>query len=85
MDTKSGDEAQDTLIAVIPKNAREELRLTLGEYRGYPLAQLRVWFKGDDGAVRPSKSGVAFRVSLLRDITEAFHQALEHARRDGRI
>lgn len=85
MNTKPEGEAQETLIAVIPKNGREEMRVSLGEFKGYPLCTFRVWYRDADGTMKPSKAGVAFRVELLRDVSEAFHVAIEHARRDGRL
>ena len=33
----------DKLIATIPKNTTEEIRIELGEYRGYDLVSIRVW------------------------------------------
>jgi len=32
-----------TTVATIPKNAREELRVTVGEYNEIPLIDVRVW------------------------------------------
>jgi hypothetical protein len=44
---------------VIRKNAREELRLSVDEYHGYPFASFRVWYRDDDsGEMRPSRKGL---------------------------
>ena len=32
-----------TVVATVPKNAREELRVTVGEYNDIPLVDVRVW------------------------------------------
>ncbi|EYD75011.1 hypothetical protein Rumeso_03435 [Rubellimicrobium mesophilum DSM 19309] len=39
------------------KNSREELRVSLDEFKGHRLLNLRVWFEGDDGQMRPGKQG----------------------------
>ena len=75
----------DQLIARIPKNSREEFRISLTAFKGYDLASLRVWFQADDGSMRPSKSGVVIRVGKLPDLIEALQGAETEARRRGLI
>ncbi|WP_454917296.1 transcriptional coactivator p15/PC4 family protein [Xanthobacter sediminis] len=72
----------DRHIATIRKNAREEIRVSLGEYNGHQLFSARVWFEADDGSMRPSKAGLAFRVDRLPDFAEAVQAALK-AQEDG--
>jgi hypothetical protein len=43
----------ERLIAEIEKNSREQLRITLGEFKGHRLVDLRVWFRADDVTMRP--------------------------------
>ena len=57
------------LIATIAKNSREELRVTLDEFRGYRLLKLRVWFKAGDGEGRPDHSDLALKKSSTRLIS----------------
>ena len=64
-----------TDIACIQKNAREELRVSLENFRGHDIANLRVWYCADDGEMRPGKQGVALRRDLLPDLIEALKQA----------
>lgn len=59
---------------IIPKNAREEIRVSVDEFKGHRLVNLRVWF-GDDGEKRPGKQGIAFRLDLLPDIVSALQNA----------
>lgn len=59
------------MSATIRKNANEELRVSLDEFRGHRLVNLRVWFKAEDGEMRPGKQGVALRVELLPELMEA--------------
>lgn len=58
-------------MAVIRKNAREEIRITLDDFKGYQLVNLRVWFDAGNGDYRPGKQGLAFRLDLLPEVLEA--------------
>ena len=64
-------------LASIPKNSREEIRISLDEFKGHQLVNLRVFFKADDGEMRPSKKGLAFKASLLPDMLDALRKASE--------
>ncbi len=64
------------VIAEIPKNRRETIRVTRESYRGYAFVQLRVWFKAEDGEFRPGKSGIA----IAPDKLDAAIAALQAAR-----
>jgi hypothetical protein len=75
----------DTLVATIRKNSREETRVSLGEFQGHTVAHVRVWFKAADGAMRPSKSGLAFRVDLLPEIARAIGDARDQAESLGLV
>ena len=67
-----------TDLGTIPKNSREEIRVTLDEYQGHELVSLRVWFESPDGDMRPSKKGLAFRRELLPQILEALSGASDY-------
>lgn len=70
-------------IATIRKNAREDLRVTLEEFRGHHLLNLRIWFDADDGEQRPGKQGVALRLDLLPHLRTALSEAEQEARKSG--
>lgn len=72
-----------THIATIRKNAREDLRVTLDDFRGHHLLNLRVWFYADDNEQRPGKQGVAIRLDLLPNLRAALFEAEEQARKLG--
>lgn len=59
------------MSGAIRKNAREEIRITLDDFKGHQLVNLRVWFDGGNGEYRPGKQGVAFRLDLLPEVLEA--------------
>lgn len=73
----------DRPIAEIPKNSREVLRVSLGEYQGHHLLNARIWFRADDGTMRPSQKGVSVPLRILPDFAEATTAALREARRSG--
>ena len=66
-------------IASIPKNQREEVRVTLEKYKGYHLISQRVWFEHHTGQMRPGKQGVLVQLHCLPDLIEALQVAKDHA------
>lgn len=73
----------DIHIATIPKNAKEEIRVTLCEFNGHALFNARVFFKAEGGDMRPSNAGLAFKVERLATFVGAAEEALERARAEG--
>jgi hypothetical protein len=66
----------DKIIATIPKNATEELRVFLTQYQGHQLVGCRVFYEPREGGdKRPGKSGFNVRVEMLPKIIEALQQA----------
>jgi hypothetical protein len=65
----------ERLPVAIQKNSREEIRISRDIFRGHDLISIRIWFKANDGSMRPTKDGVAFRVALLDQIIEALQAA----------
>lgn len=59
---------------IIRKNSREELRVTVEDFRGHRLVNFRVWFRADDGTMRPGRQGVALRVELLSELLSALRE-----------
>lgn len=59
------------LVATIPKNSREKIRVSRDEYNGHDLINLRIFYDAGEGDMRPSKKGLAFKVSILPEMMEA--------------
>lgn len=74
----------DIVVATITKNSREEIRVTIGEFHGKTILNLRVWFRGDGHEMRPGK-GLACRVDLLPQLAAALAEAERQARAEGLI
>ena len=52
----------DELIAQFEKNATEVVRVSLTEFRGRKLIDLRVYYTDDEGEYRPTRKGIAISV-----------------------
>jgi hypothetical protein len=64
-------------MIALRKNSREELRVSLDEFKGHRLLNLRVWFEGDDGQMRPGKQGVAVRLEMAADLADAIRKVTQ--------
>lgn len=67
-----------TPIAIIPKNSREEYRVTSEVFKGTPLVHFRVWYLTDTNEYAPSHKGVAIPPEQLPAVIEALTKA-QHA------
>lgn len=75
-------------IATIPKNSREEVRVSLDTYQGHVLVDLRIYADFAAGPVAsraPTKKGLALDVTRLPELREAIVQAEAEARTRGLI
>ena len=52
----------DELIAQFEKNATEVVRVSITEFRGRKLIDLRVYYTDDEGEYRPTRKGIAIAV-----------------------
>lgn len=77
-------ETADVLVATIPKNDREEIRISLGRFKGYPLFNARVYYRGAEGDFLPGK-GIAFKIGHLPAFAAAVEKAVETALATGWI
>ena len=75
----------EEMIATIRKNATDEIRVSLSQYNGHDLLNMRVWFEADDGSMRPGKAGMAFKVDKLQAFADGVDQALRRAKEKGLI
>ncbi|MCE2747348.1 MAG: transcriptional coactivator p15/PC4 family protein [Rhodobacter sp.] len=63
-------------MIAIPKNAREEIRVSVDDYRGIALANIRVWYL-DGTEYRPGKQGIAVRLELVPLLIEALQRSVQ--------
>jgi len=67
----------DALLARITKNPTEEVRVSLTNYRGYDLVDIRVFFQDEQGEWRPTKRGVSLSIDSVAELREAIVKAEE--------
>ena len=76
----------DKLIATIPKNKREEIRVALSEYEHdgqvFDMVSARVFFLNDAGELQAGRNGLNIVVRRLPELIAAL-QAAEIAARDA--
>ncbi len=76
----------EKLIAAIPKNQREEIRVALSEFEKdatYDMVSARVHYDAGNGEMRPGRNGLNVPVRLLPELVAALRQAGSEARAAG--
>lgn len=66
------------MIAAISKNAREEIRVSVDDFQGRRLCNVRVRYR-DGEELRPGKQGIALRLDLLPQLVDALQRAARDA------
>jgi hypothetical protein len=61
----------DLLVAQFKKNASEEIRVSIGEFNGHKLINMRIYFRSSDGEWLPTKKGIALGVDRYPMLLEA--------------
>jgi hypothetical protein len=78
--------SDDTIIAEWPLNKRgEHLRISIENYNGHDLINIRKWFEAGDGTLHPSKQGVAVQVKNIRQLVDAMTKVLAAAVKRGLV
>jgi hypothetical protein len=63
-----------------PRNSRETIRVLLSEYNGHHVVDVRVWYPGDDGNLKPGRSGITLGIRHVPRLTEAIAKAADAVR-----
>ena len=74
------------VIARIQKNADEEIRVAIAEFKGHHLVDIRIFV--DFTAARvpmPTKRGLSIRIGQLPDLLDALQDAAARARKLGML
>jgi hypothetical protein len=67
-----------TIVYSWPKNSREEVRATLGNFRGHRVADIRVWACDDNGdGDHPTRKGLCVKTEDLGKLLEAVQALVE--------
>lgn len=75
----------EQIIATIRKNARESVVVRLRRYEGHHLVDVRVFYDGPEGELKPTGKGASFAVRLLPEVIAGLVAAQARARELGQI
>ena len=84
MNTSSATDAYH-LIATVPKNSREELRVALSEFKGHPFVDVRVFADMGHEDRSPTKAGVTIKLGSIRAMINALEAAHAAAVQRGQL
>lgn len=71
-------------VAEWAKNERELVRVSLDEFNGRPIVDVRVWYRhSESGEHRPGRQGITMSARHLPALAAAVNQALELAVKQG--
>lgn len=74
--TAEPSSAEERVLAKCPRgDGREELRVALRAFKGHHFVDVRVWFQGDDGAMRPDK-GCTIKRRELSQVASALDEVV---------
>jgi len=65
------------IVHSFPKNALEEVRISLSQYKGKQYIDFRIYYKADDGEFHPSKKGITIAPDLFPELEEAVNKLRE--------
>jgi hypothetical protein len=61
----------DYPVAQFKKNASEEVRVSIGEFQGHKLINMRVYFRSATSEWLPSRKGLALGIDRYRELADA--------------
>ncbi len=71
--------SENTVIYSFQKNAKEEVRISLSDYKGYDLIDVRVYFldAGSEEKWQPSRRGICMQCDHMQRLLEGLKLACE--------
>ena len=60
----------------IRKNKTEVIRISLKEYQGHKLIDLRVWYEDENGEYKPTKKGITFNRNYALNVSNAITEVM---------
>jgi hypothetical protein len=73
------------IIAEWQVNRGDRVRVSIEQFKGVDLINIRKWFEAEDGSLRPGKAGIALNVKHLPQLADAMVKALADARERGLV
>lgn len=84
METPSGP-GDSVAISSFEKNKKEEVRVSVDTFHGRKLINIRVFYKDDDGTMKPGKQGIAVAVDRYKDLAGAILELGQYLKTNGLI
>lgn len=66
----------DKIVATFKKNSREQVRVSLSDFHGHQIIDMRVFWTPDGTNWNPSKKGLAIGVEKLPLLLASLHEAV---------
>jgi hypothetical protein len=79
----NSDEVEPILISEWPLSRGEIARVSIRNFKGSWLIDIRKWFETGAGELRAGRKGISLSLRYLRRISAAANQAIEVARGRG--
>jgi hypothetical protein len=70
------------IVAQFEKNSREEIRVSIDDFRGYKIINIRAYYRSADQWL-PGKQGLALTVERYRDLADAVLKLGEELQAQG--
>jgi hypothetical protein len=70
--------SEGVVITTFEKNKKEEVRVSVEAFHGRKLINIRVYYKDDDGTMKPGKQGIAMAVDRYKDLAGAILELGQH-------
>ena len=77
--------SDSTVVAKFEKNKKEEIRVSVDTFHGRKLINIRVYYKDDDGSMKPGKQGLALWTEQYKDLAGAVLELGQHLKSKGLI
>lgn len=77
------DVTRGEVVASFEKNSREEVRISIDDFRGRKIINIRVYYRSESGTWSPGKQGLAISIDRYRDLAEATLRLGEKLQADG--
>lgn len=77
------DADSSDVVAKFEKNSREEVWVSVDDFRGRKIINIRVHYRSESGDWLPGKQGLAVSVDRYRDLAEAILKLGEKLHADG--
>lgn len=65
------------IIGEYQKNSRDLIRISLGDFKGRPICDIRIHYKAKSGEWLPTQKGITFATAFLPEILSALKAAEE--------